>query len=430
MSAPAAVAPLDRLGFLDALVAAELLSAAQLAKAKTVAASGSATDAADALVAAGVLTRFQADRLLAGRTDGFVLGPYVILEQVGRGSVSCVYKAKHRTMHRTVAIKVLSSEMTHTAEHREALCGAVRDAGKLAHTNIVTAYDASEWNDRFCLVLEFVDGPDLGALVKSRGPLPVAEACEFVRQIATGLEHAHERGMPHRDLKPANLLLARPTPSALPVVKIADFGLPKASAEGEFAAPEVLSGRARRADHRADLYSLGRVFYFLLTGRAGRETPPLGQLRPDVPPAVTAIVQRLLAANPNDRFASATELLQHLGAACVPVALPVDGAVNFDMPVYPAYPAYEGGYLTGRVPQPVARTVAADTSPWAEITSATEAAGDAVPRDPSDTPAPPHKLRLPGHGEPMPVWMVAFFFVCFVLLSLMGIAFVVRALAK
>jgi eukaryotic-like serine/threonine-protein kinase len=425
MPAPAAVAPLDRTAFFGALRAAEVLSPAQLAKAKTVAATGSAADAASALVAAGLLTPFQADRLLAGRTDGFVLGPYVILEQVGRGSVSRVYKAKHRTMHRTVAIKVLSSELTDTSEHREALADAVRDAGKLAHANIVTAYDASEWNERFYLVLEFVDGPDLGALVKSRGPLPLAEACEFVRQIATGLEHAHERGMPHRDLKPANLLVARPTPSSLPIVKIADFGLPKASAEGEFAAPEMLGPRAERADHRSDLYSLGRIFYFLLTGRSGGESLPLVQLRPDVPPAVAAIVHRLLAPNPNDRFTSATELLQHIGAACVPVALPVEGAVNFDLPVCPAYPAYDGGYLTGRQQIPQA---AADTSPWAEITSATE--DDAASHNPDDTPIPPHKLRLPGRGESVPTWMVAFFFVCFVLLSMMGIGFVVRTLAK
>lgn len=423
MPAPAAVAPLDRTAFLDTLRAAELLSPAQLTKAKTLAASDSATDAADALVAAGLLTRFQADRLLAGRTDGFVLGPYVILEQVGRGSVSRVYKAKHRTMHRTVAIKVLSSELTETAEHRETLADAVRDAGKLAHANIVTAYDASEWNGRFYLVLEFVDGPDLGALVKSRGPLSVAEACEFVRQIAIGLEHAHERGMPHRDLKPANLLVARPTPSSLPIVKIADFGLPKTSAGCAFAAPELST---RSADHRSDLYSLGRVFYFLLTGRSGGEAIPLAQLRPDVPPAVAAIVHRLLAPNPNDRLASATELLEHLGAACVPMAIPFEGAVNFDLPVAPAY---DGGYLTGQVPQPGARA-ATDTSPWAEITSATEVAGDAVSNNPDHTPTPPHRLRLPGHGEPVPVWMVAFFFVCFVLLSMMGIGFVVRALAK
>ncbi|MBN9118560.1 MAG: serine/threonine protein kinase [Planctomycetes bacterium] len=435
MPAPAAVAPHDRIGFLDALRASELLSPAQLAKARAVAGTGSAEDVAGTLVVAGLLTRFQADRLLSGRTDGFLLGPYVILEQVGRGSMSRVYKAKHRTMHRPVAVKVLSADLTDTPAHREAVREAVRTAGKLAHPNIVTAYDANELHDRFYLVLEFVDGPDLGTLVRARGPLPVAEACEFVRQIATGLEHAHQKGMAHADLKPGNLLVARPTPSAPPTVKIADFGVPKSPhGAGEFAAPELLGPRARPADHRADLYSLGRVFYFLLTGRAGREMLPLVQLRPDVPGEVAGIVHRLLAPNPDDRFGSATELLLHLDAACVPVALPVEGAVNFDLPLPPLPPGRDSGYLTGRQPRVDAR--AADTSPWAEITAATEADGNTVPQNSDETPTPmprrarPRPTKAPGHGEPVPLWMTAALLVGIVLMCLMGIGVVVRVLAK
>src|SRR6185312_15979620 len=110
---------------------------------------------------------------------------------------------------------------------------------------------------------------------------------------------AHERGMVHRDIKPANLLVARPTPSAPPMVKIADFGLPKTSqGPTDFAAPE-LAGAATPADHRADLYSLGGVFYFLLTGRPpGAHPVPVGQVRPDVPADVAAAVHRLLAKHP------------------------------------------------------------------------------------------------------------------------------------
>ena len=108
----------------------------------------------------------------------------MILEQVGRGSMSRVYKAKHRTMNRPVAIKVLSSELTRTAHERQAFQAGVRTAGRLAHPNIVTAYDATELHDRFYLVLEFVNGPNLDAFVRQFGPLPVAEACEFVRQTA------------------------------------------------------------------------------------------------------------------------------------------------------------------------------------------------------------------------------------------------------
>ena len=269
MASPVTAAPTDRDAFLEAVRAADILTPNQQAKATAVAPAGSAAGAAAALVAAGLVTRFQADRLLAGRTDGFIVGPYVVLDQVGRGAMSRVYKAKHRTMHRPVAIKVLSSGLTRTAAERAALQRAVRAAGKLTHPNIVTAYDASELHDRFYLVLEFVDGPSLDALVRQRGPLPVAEACEFVRQTAVGLQHALDMGMVHGDIKPANLLVARPTPAAPLTVKIADYGVPKAvRGPTDFAAP------AGETDRRADLYSLGGAFYFLLTGRPPHRDHP------------------------------------------------------------------------------------------------------------------------------------------------------------
>jgi serine/threonine-protein kinase len=439
MPAPApTAAPLtDREAFLRAVRAAEILTAAQDAKAKALP-GGSAAELASALVAAGLLTRFQADRLLAGRTDGFLLGPYVILEQVGRGAMSRVYKAKHRTMNRPVAIKVLAAELTRTAAAREHFQAEVRAAGKLAHPNIVTAYDASELHDRFYLVLEFVDGPNLAELVRQRGPLPVAEACEFVRQIAAGLEHAHAKGMVHRDLKPANLLVARPTPAAPPTVKIADFGIPKSApgGAGEFAAPELVGAPAAPADARSDLYSLGRVFYFLLTGRAAREgVLPVVQLRPDVPPEVAALVHRLVAKNPGDRFASAADLLLHLNGAGVPMALPVEH-VDFNLFVPPVYPAHDSGYLTGRAPRPSDNPPSdgfavpvAERSPWAQLTD--ETAEDTLRVQPDDTPPPlPHKTKPPGHGESVPLWVTAALHVGIVLMSLLGIGVVVRLLGK
>ena len=402
--------------------------------------TGSAADAARGLVTAGLLTRFQADRLLAGRTDGFLLGPYVILEQVGRGAMSRVYKAKHRTMNRPVAIKVLSSSLTRTAAEREWFQREVRAAGKLAHPNIVTAYDANELQDRFYLVLEFVDGPNLDSFVRQRGPLPVSDACEFVRQIATGLQHAHEKGMFHRDLKPQNLLVARPTPSAPLTVKIADFGIPKAiHGPTAFTAPEQAGTTPVPADSRADLYSLGCVFYFLLTGRAPGAFPvPIGQARPDVPSEVTAIIHCLLAKNPASRFASAADLLVHLDAACVPVAIPVDDAVNFDMPAYSVSPGHDSGYLTGRAGQPsdmhplpgsdTFTVPVVEPSPWAQLTD--EAAGETQPLE-LDTPLPsPYKTKQPGHGESVPLWMTATLLVGIVLLCLMGIGVAIKLLVK
>jgi len=313
----------NRESLLDALQSTGLLNGVQFAKATAALPPDveSASATAQSLIAGGFLTRFQVERLLAGRTDGFILGQYAILDQVGRGAMGRVFKAKHRTMNRFVAIKVLSADVTRTAPARDTFHREVRAAASLNHPNIVTAYDANEVGERFYLVLEFVDGPNLDVLVRQRGPLPVAEACEIVRQAALGLQHAHEHGMVHRDVKPANLLIARPS-KTVPgcVVKIADFGIarlqppqahsgrtPATPASGilgtpDFVAPEQAHD-PRKADHRADLYSLGCVFYFLLTGRVPfpggtalekvarqqHESPqPIHQFRADVPPQVAA----------------------------------------------------------------------------------------------------------------------------------------------
>lgn len=419
MPSPVTAPPTARSALLAAVRAAGVLAPAQFARAETLAPNGTAADLAQSLVAHGLLTRFQADRLLAGRTDGFVLDQYVLLEQVGRGPRSRVYKAKHRTMKRPVALQVLAAELTRTPAQRAALLKAVRAAAALAHPNVVTAYDANELHDRFYLVLEFVDGPDLGALVAQRGPLPVDEACELVRQAASGLQHAHEKGIVHGDIKPNNLMVARPTPGAPLAVKLADFGVPKgpASANG-FAAPEQLDPAARRFDHRADLYSLGAVLFFLLTGRAPARGTDLARLRPDVPATVAAVVQRLLAPSPAARYQSAAELLAELDAACVPVAIPME-SISFDLPAY--VPGVDSDVFSGRYPVPVE-----DSSPWEQITAAS--AGDTLPHDFEHTPVP-HAPKRPRPKGVSPVTMVTLF-VGALLLCLMGISGVVGLLAK
>jgi eukaryotic-like serine/threonine-protein kinase len=157
------------------------------------------------MVARGLLTKFQAEMLLAGRTGGFQLGQYRILDQLGQGGMGRVFKAMHQTMHRVVALKVVTSQLVKTEQGRQLFMREVRAAARLMHPNIVTAYDANQIGDRHFMVMEFVDGPNLEQLVRETGSLPIGQACDFMRQAAQGLQFALENHMVHRDIKPANL---------------------------------------------------------------------------------------------------------------------------------------------------------------------------------------------------------------------------------
>jgi serine/threonine protein kinase/WD40 repeat protein len=281
------------------------------------------------------LTAFQANRLLQGRGQELLLGSYVLLEQVGSGGMGEVFKARNRKLGRVAALKVirrerLADDAAVRRFHRE-----IRAAAQLTHPNIVLAYDADQVGGTHFFVMEFVEGQDLGRLIKQRGPLPVATACDCVRQAALGLQHAHERGLVHRDIKPHNLLLTRHG-----VVKVLDLGLARlnATAEGEasttvthegmvmgtpdYMAPEQAE-ESHAVDIRADLYSLGCTLYYLLSGQVpfpggsllqklrrhqSEEPMPIEYLRPDVPAAVAAVVRTLMAKRPEDRYQTPAEL--------------------------------------------------------------------------------------------------------------------------
>jgi serine/threonine-protein kinase len=316
---------------------------------------------ARALVERGLLTRFQAERLLMGRTAGFFLGQYRILEQIGRGGMGRVYKAEHRTMRRTVALKVLAPDLLQTDRAVELFLHEVRACAQLVHPNIVTAFDANETDGRYYLVLEYVEGPNLEQLVRKQGPLSVGLACDYIRQAANGLQCAHLQRMVHRDIKPANILVqwhgmnGEGSPG---LVKISDFGLarlalpataPFQSLPGTIltrdntvmGTPDYLSPEQARnlhkTDIRSDLYSLGCTFYFLLTDqvpfpggssldkliRHSTEQPqPIGRFRSDVPAPVQCIVQKLMAKQPRDRFQTPAELAAALEPYAVSGATP------------------------------------------------------------------------------------------------------------
>ena len=297
-----------------------------------------ATSAA-VMVAAGVLTAYQSGRVMAGQGHGLVLGPYKVLDRLGSGTVGIVFRAEHRVMRRQVALKVLPADDDASAILSSRFLAEVRVLAGLSHPHVVTALDAGIVPSAgpglptlYFLALELVSGGDVEEYLYRHGPQPIGVACEWGRQVAGGLRAAHDVGLVHRDLKPSNLVLTDDGR-----VKIVDFGLMREYASTrtpanvvlgslDFVAPEQLTDPTI-VGPPADVYSLGVVLFWVLTGQlpvptaaspsaalAALQTATLKPLRsvaPDLPPGLTAFVDRMLARNPADRPTTA-EIIETL----------------------------------------------------------------------------------------------------------------------
>ena len=182
------------------------------------------TSFANWLVEAEKLTPHQASSICKGQQKKLILGNYIVLEQIGRGGMGVVFKARHQRMKRDVAIKVLSEKLTNSETRLRRFHREVEAAARLVHPNIVTAFDADKDEKTFFLVMEFVDGQDMAAIVEADGPLPVAVAVDYIIQTARGLEYAHGEGIVHRDIKPHNILLSEDG-----TAKVTDFGIARAT---------------------------------------------------------------------------------------------------------------------------------------------------------------------------------------------------------
>ena len=284
---------------------------------------------------AGLLTHWQASKLLAGKSRGFFLGAYELLRPLGRGGMGMVYLGEHRVMKRQMALKVLPPEALGDARRVERFKEEARASAQLDHANIVRAYDFNETGKKLYIVMEFVDGVDLHRLVTRVGVMSHATALNAITQTCEGLVHAHERGVIHRDIKPSNLMLRSDG-----VVKVADMGLarigwsdtddPEVSTRllgtADFAAPEQAIN-SKTVDARADIYSLGCTWYFLLTGQmpypgdnlsqrlASHQTSPVPDVRSrrsDCPDVIAELLLRMMAKRPDQRPSSASDLLGQL----------------------------------------------------------------------------------------------------------------------
>jgi formylglycine-generating enzyme required for sulfatase activity len=330
---------------------------------------------------------------------------YEVIRELGQGGMGTVYLALNRLMDRHEVLKVVSSHLVKRHGVPDRFLVEIRNAARLHHTNIVSAYSALRLGESIVFAMEYVEGLDLAKLVKAKGALPVAKVCNYVQQAALGLQHAHELGMVHRDIKPSNLMLARQGDRA--VIKVLDFGLAKIRSEGaidgglthegqmlgtpDYIAPEQISD-ARRADIRADIYSLGCTLYHLLTGgppfqatslyeilqaHHSMDAMPLNLARPEVPVELAALVARMMAKEPERRFQAPKELAQAL--------LPFFKKGNAGAPGSKAEMSQVGGADEGRVSTGVRM---ASTQPATNV-----------------TPAPAPSLKTPAAtARPQPMW--------------------------
>ncbi len=358
-------------GLIDVLRQHGLLPADQLAQLPNLSLGrcGDARALGRILVQRGWLTIYQINRILGGGAADLVIGPYRVLDRLGQGGLSAVFKARHTQIDLVVALKLLKPEVLISADGRLQFLQEVEAMAALDHPNVVQFCDADQVGNTCYFAMEYIEGTDLGKLVRLGGPLPMRDACEYVHQAALGLQHAHEHNLVHRDIKPVNLFLthlpvaraaavSRPGAPAKsvqgrPLIKILDWGLaglrdPRGDqgqqvenmgghviGTADYLSPEQARDAAA-VDIRGDIYSLGCTLYYLLTGQPPfpdgtlmqkimqhqqAEPKPVDTFREDVPVGVTAILKRMMAKQPEDRFQTPAAL----ALALLPFARGDDG---------------------------------------------------------------------------------------------------------
>lgn len=353
---------------LDDLIASSVVLAEDLddlppAKRNGLAACGEKEEVLNELVELGLLTDYQSGRISAGTTFGLILGNYRVLDRLGAGGMGVVFRAEHIRMRKQVAIKVLPFGRDQDPRLLHRFMTEIRAIAQLQHPNIVGAIDAGESEDNHGTVLhffvmEYVPGQDLEELIRSQGSLDPAQACDLMHQVASALAEANKHNLVHRDIKPSNIQV---TPEGQ--AKLLDFGLARNFTTGlteqgtllgtlDYMAPEQVQD-AHTVDIRADLYGLGGVLCYCLTGappfpseanfvkelanRVRQQPPVLRSKRPEISAELEQVIQKMMALAPSDRYASPelvmrallpfikSEMREHLATAPLP-SMVMDGS--------------------------------------------------------------------------------------------------------
>jgi serine/threonine protein kinase len=384
------------------------------------------------LVHDGMLTYFQAEQFLLGKWKRFTIGKYKVLERLGIGGMGQVFLCEHKHMRRRVAVKVLPSAKADDPAALERFYREARVVAELDHPNLVRAFDIDQDETLHFLVMEYVDGLSLQEIVRRTGPMDPIRACHYVAQAADGLQYAYEvKGIVHRDIKPGNILVDR---SGL--VKVLDMGLARFFHDEEdvltkkydetvlgtadYLSPEQATD-SHGVDIRADIYSLGATFYFMLTGQppfAGgtvaqkliahqtRSPEPARSLRPEVPEAVAAVLDRMMMKDRAERYQSPAEIALAL-APYTQVPIPPPSAEELPR-LSPAAmgPSGSSSTVTGRYTTPRSPTSSVrigetpSTARPVAPAPGISALGEAIPA--YRTPAAP-----PKYADPAPAVAVA-----------------------
>jgi response regulator RpfG family c-di-GMP phosphodiesterase len=297
-----------------------------------IASRGTIPEALDALLEHKLLTPFQRDLIAGGKGSVLLIGNYRVLQRINAGGMGIIFKAEHVYMRRQVAIKVLSLSASGESDERDIrrFYAEVRAIARLQHPNIVQAIEAGETGGdqedgprMHYYVMEYVDGHDLQEIVYADGPLAIDRACDLMYEVASALEHADQQHLVHRDIKPSNILV---TPDGQ--AKLVDFGLVRhfhcrmtepgaVLGTVDYMAPEQARD-ASLVDIRADIYGLGATLFWCLTGKppfaldgnlamalTARQTlppPSVRPQRPEAPAELDAVITRMMATRPDDRY--------------------------------------------------------------------------------------------------------------------------------